>query len=262
MSWIIVTALIISGLLVGFINTLAGGGSIISISLFLFLGLPANIANGTNRIAVLMQTLVSTASFKKQKVLDTRKGFILGIPTVLGSLIGAEIAIDINEKLFEQAIGIVMIIMLFFILYKPQSWLKGKADLINKKVSVIQIIVFFLIGLYGGFIHVGVGYFLLGGLVLGAGYDLVKANALKVFLVLLYAPFTIFIFIYNKQINYEYGLIHGIGNIIGAFVASRFAVSWGANFVRWVIVIIILFTSAQMFGFVNFKSLYTNILLK
>lgn len=262
MSWLIATALITSGLLVGFINTLAGGGTIISISLFLFLGLPASVANGTNRIAVFFQTLVSTASFKKQKVLDTRKGLLLGIPTIIGSIIGAEIAVDINEKLFEQAIGVIMLIMLLFIIYKPQSWLKGKAELMNRKISVFQILIFFLIGLYGGFIHVGVGYFILAGLVLNAGYDLVKANALKVFLVLLYAPFTLIVFIYNKQINYEYGLIHAIGNIAGAFIASRFAVSWGANFVRWVIIIIILITSAQMFGIINMKEAFEKLMNK
>lgn len=260
MSWIEITALIVSGLLVGFINTLAGGGTIISISLFMFLGLPAGVANGTNRIAVILQTLTSTASFKKQKVLDTRKGLLLGIPTVIGSIIGAEIAVDIDEHIFEKAIGIIMLVMMVFIIYKPQQWLKGQQQLLEKKTSVLQYFIFFLIGLYGGFIHVGVGYFILAGLVLGAGYDLVKANALKVFIVLLYAPFTLIVFIYNKQINYEYGLIHAIGNIIGAYVASKFAVSWGANFVRWVIVIIILISSAQLFGLFDFKTLFKSFL--
>ncbi|MFZ4739977.1 MAG: sulfite exporter TauE/SafE family protein [Bacteroidales bacterium] len=260
MSWIVITALVFSGLLVGFINTLAGGGTIISISLFMFLGLPAGVANGTNRIAVILQTLTSTASFKKQKVLDTRKGLLLGIPTVIGSIIGAEIAVDINEHVFEKAIGIIMLVMMVFIIYKPQQWLKGQEQLLEKKTSVLQYFIFFLIGLYGGFIHVGVGYFILAGLVLGAGYDLVKANALKVFIVLLYAPFTLIVFIYNKQINYEYGLIHAIGNIIGAYIASKFAVSWGANFVRWVIVIIILISSAQLFGLFDFKTLFKSFL--
>ena len=147
-----------------------------------------------------------------------------------------------------------------FIIYKPQQWLKGQQQLLEKKTSVLQYFIFFLIGLYGGFIHVGVGYFILAGLVLGAGYDLVKANALKVFIVLLYAPFTLIIFIYNKQINYEYGLIHAIGNIIGAYIASKFAVSWGANFVRWVIVVIILISSAQLFGLFDFKTLFKSFL--
>jgi uncharacterized membrane protein YfcA len=226
----------------------------------MFLGLPASVANGTNRIAVILQTLTSSASFKKQKVLDTRKGLLLGIPTIIGSVIGAEIAVDIDEHVFEKAIGIIMLVMMVFIIYKPQQWLKGQQQLLEKKTSILQYFIFFLIGLYGGFIHVGVGYFILAGLVLGAGYDLVKANALKVFIVLLYAPFTLIVFIYNKQINYEYGLIHAIGNIIGAYIASKFAVSWGANFVRWVIVIIILISSAQLFGLFDFKTLFKSFL--
>ena len=143
MSWIEITALIVSGLLVGFINTLAGGGTIISISLFMFLGLPAGVANGTNRIAVILQTLTSTASFKKQKVLDTRKGLLLGIPTVIGSIIGAEIAVDIDEHIFEKAIGIIMLVMMVFIIYKPQQWLKGTTTASGKENISIAIFYFF-----------------------------------------------------------------------------------------------------------------------
>ncbi|MCK4289058.1 MAG: sulfite exporter TauE/SafE family protein, partial [Bacteroidales bacterium] len=180
MTWIEITALIVSGILVGFINTLAGGGSIVSLSILMFLGLPANIANGTNRIAILGQTLTGVASFKQQKVLDFRKGIILAIPAIIGSLVGAWIAVDINEEVFEIAVAVIMLFMLFFILYKPDKLLYGRKELIEKKTGFTQILIFFLIGVYGGFIHVGVGYFLLAGIVIGAGYDLVKANAIKV----------------------------------------------------------------------------------
>lgn len=257
MSWLEIAVLIFSGVLVGFINTLAGGGSIISLSILIFFGLPATIANGTNRIAITLQTLIATGSFKQQKVLDHKKGLILAIPAVFGSILGAKIASDINEAVFEKAIAIIIIVMLFFILYKPQRWLKGKQELIDKKISFWQIILFFFIGVYGGFIHVGVGYLLLGGIVLGAGYDLVKANAIKVLIVLLYAPFTLFVFILNDQVNYKFGLTMAIGNIIGAFVASRMAVSWGASFVRIVMVIVVLFTSVHLLGLVDVKALIT-----
>ena len=118
MTWIEITLLIVSGLMVGFINTLAGGGSIISLSMLMMLGLPAPIANGTNRIAIAIQTLTATSSFKQQKVLETKKAIQLSIPAVLGSLIGAWIAVDINEAAFEKAIGVIMLFMLVFILYK------------------------------------------------------------------------------------------------------------------------------------------------
>ncbi len=256
MSFYEISALILGGILVGFINTLAGGGSIISLSILMYvMGLPANIANGTNRIAVTLQTLVASSNFKKQKVLDWKKGLKLGIPAVLGSLLGAWIAVDIKEEIFEKAMAIIMILMLAFIFYKPQLWLKGKEELIEKKVSPFIMFIFFLIGIYGGFIHVGIGYLLLISIVLGAGYDLVKANAIKVFIVLLYVPFSLAVFIYNKQVNFLYGFVLAIGNIIGALVASRFAIKNGANFVRWVIVVVVILTAANVFGFIDIKEL-------
>ncbi len=259
MTWIEITALIVSGILVGFINTLAGGGSIVSLSILMFLGLPANIANGTNRIAILGQTLTGVASFKQQKVLDFRKGIILAIPAIIGSLVGAWIAVDINEKVFEIAVAVIMIFMLFFILYKPDKLLYGRKELIEKKTGFTQILIFFLIGVYGGFIQVGVGYFLLAGIVIGVGYDLVKANAIKVLIVLLYTPFALIIFILDNQINWKYGLVLTIGTFIGAFIASRLAVSKGVNFVRWVIVIVILLTSAHLFGIFDIKDIFSSL---
>lgn len=253
-NWIEVVILIVSGLLVGFINTLAGGGSIISLSILMFLGLPANIANGTNRIAILFQNIAAVGSFRQQKVLDHNKGFWLAIPATIGSVLGAWIAVDLNEEIIEKAIAIVMLIMLFVILYKPQRWLKGKKELQEKKVNAGQMVLFFIIGVYGGFLHMGVGYALLAGIVLGAGYDLVKANAIKVMIVLIWSPIILLVFIFHHQINFKYGLILSIGNAAGAYIASRLAVKKGANFVRWVIVAVIILTIAHVFGLIDIQA--------
>jgi hypothetical protein len=253
MTWLTVAALIVSGVFVGFINTLAGGGTIISLSLFMFLGLPANIANGTNRVAVILQNLTSVNEFRRRKVLDFKKANKLAIPTMLGAILGAQIASDINEAIFRKAVGVVMIVMMYFILTKPSQWLKGTEALMEKPVTWIQVVIFFVIGVYGGFVQVGVGYFILAGVVLGAGYDLVKANAIKVWIVLLYTPLALLVFILNDQVRWDFGLIHAIGNIIGAFVASRFAVSWGANFVRWFVIVVIVVFASDLLGFINIK---------
>jgi uncharacterized membrane protein YfcA len=253
MQTIEIIALIVSGIFVGFINTLAGGGSIISLSVLMLLGLPANIANGTNRIGILIQNITAVSSFKQQKVLETRKGFLLAIPAVIGSIIGSMIAVDLNEEIFERAIAIIMIVMMFFILAKPQKFLYGKKELIEKKLSVWQFILFFFIGIYGGFIQLGIGYFLIAGITLGLGYDLVRTNAIKVLIVLIYTPFTLLVFIYNDQINWTYGLILTIGTFIGSFIASRMAVNKGVHFVKWVIIAVILLVSAHLFDIINIQ---------
>ena len=108
----------------------------------------------------------------------------------------------------------------------------------------------------------GVGYFLLAGIVGCAGFDLIKANAIKVFVVLMYAPFTLLIFLWYNQVNWKYGLLLAIGGVIGALIASRLAVSRGVVFVKWVIVIVILVTSADMFDLVDIKSFISTLITK
>ncbi len=243
-----ILAVITAGFFAGFINTIAGSGSLISLPLLMFLGLDATVANGTNRIAILLQNIVGVASFKKQKVLDTKAGFKLAIPTIIGSFLGAMLAVDLDEKIMHNVIAGLLIAMFFLLIFKPTAWIKGQAGIVEQKTSVLQIIIFFFIGIYGGFIQAGVGMFMLAGLVLGAGFDLVKANAIKVFIILLYTPLALAVFMYNNQINYEIGLILAVGNMGGAYIASKFAVSWGAKFIRYVLLVVILGASLKLFG--------------
>ncbi len=235
------------GFFAGFINTLAGSGSLLTLPLLIFMGLPANVANGTNRIAILLQNVVGVSSFKQQKVFHFKEGIWLALPAVIGSIIGAGLAVDIDEAMMKNIIGGLLIFMFFFILMKPNRWLK-ESDIVQSKPGVLQIIIFFFIGMYGGFIQAGVGFFLLAGLVLGAGFDLVKANAVKVFIVLIYTAFALIVFILNEQVNYTVGLVLAVGNMTGAFVAARYAVKLGARFVRYILLITLIVASAKMFG--------------
>lgn len=257
-----IVMLIFAGLMVGFINTLAGGGSIVSLSLLMLLGLPAPVANGTNRVAIAIQTLTATASFRQQKVLPLKKAMQLAFPAIIGSLIGAWIAADINEDILEKAIGAIMLVMLVFIIFKPQKYIYGRAEIIEKPLNWKHFILFFFIGIYGGFIHMGIGYFLLLGIVVGAGFDLVRANAIKVFIVLAYTPFTLIVFLYNNQVEWIYGLVLAIGAVTGAFIASRMAVTKGVDFVKWVIVFVILLTAGDMFGIYDIKTIFASLLNK
>ncbi len=260
MNAVEITSLILAGVLVGFINTLAGGGSIISLSLLMFFGLPAPVANGTNRVAIAIQNIAATTSFKQKKVLEWKKALLLSIPAIFGSVAGAVIAVDIDEHSFEVAIGIIMLIMAFVVLYKPGKYIYGKKEVREKPVNWKVYLIFFFIGIYGGFIHMGVGYFWLTGIVLGAGYDLVKANAIKVLLILAYAPFTIFVFYTNHQIRWDFGLVLATGSVIGALIASHMAVKRGVVFVKWVIIIVVIMTSIQMFGIYDIKGLFSGLL--
>lgn len=242
-------ALVVLGFIAGFINTLAGGGSLLALPFLIFLGLPANLANGTIRIAILMQNLVGVVSFKQQKILDFKEAIWYAIPAIIGAIIGASIAVEINEKILKYIIGGIVIFMFFFTLFKPNVLLKTNTKLLTtNKPKIIHLIILFFVGLYGGFIQAGVGFFMLASLVVGVGFDLVKANAIKVFIVLMYTIFALSIFIFDDLVDYKFGIILAIGNMIGAYVASKFAVNWGPKYVRYILLVVLFFVSLQIFG--------------
>lgn len=238
------------GILCGIINTLAGSGSLISLPILMFIGLDPNVANGTNRIGIFFQNIVSTTTFWRQKVLDVNMGFRVALPSILGSVAGAFIVLELNERAVELTVGVVLILMLIPLWYKPSKWLHGSHQSeATQNYPIAQFIIFFFIGAYGGFIQAGVGIFLLSALVLHSGYDLVRANALKVFINLIFTPFALAVFIYKGQIDLTVGLVLAAGNASGAWFASKYAVSWGTAFVRYVLIAVIILAGTKLLIF-------------
>ncbi len=248
LAWYQYIFVIIAGFAAGFINTLAGSGSLITLGLLTSMGIPATIANGSNRVGVLVQGVASAGSFHKQGVLDVRGGLMLAIPTIFGSLMGAQIATTLDEVLMRRAIGVVMVLMLFVILLRPKRWLEGTLEKFTGRPSVVQIIIFFIIGVYGGFIQAGVGIFLLAGLVLATGYNLVYANAIKPLIVVVFTISALAIFIANDQVDWIIGLMLAIGNAVGGWMAARMAVERGATFVRYVLIAVVVVSSLNLLG--------------
>ncbi|MDT8402046.1 MAG: sulfite exporter TauE/SafE family protein [Bacteroidales bacterium] len=248
MEWYAYPAIIAVGIIAGFINVMAGSGSLLTLPLLMFLGLPANVANGTNRIAIFLQNVVAVGSFKKQKVFEYREGLWLVIPATAGSLIGALLAVNFNERVLSLFIGGLLIFMFFIILLKPERWIREQAGTVDGSPRFWRIVIFFFIGIYGGFIQAGVGFFLLAGLVLAVGTDLVKANALKVFIILIYTGFALVIFFINGQVDLRVGLILAVGNMLGAWIGARTAVSWGPKFVRIILLLAIFVSALKILG--------------
>ncbi|MGQ1891733.1 sulfite exporter TauE/SafE family protein [Thermophagus sp. OGC60D27] len=241
--------LILAGLAAGVINTFAGSGSLITLPLLMFMGLPPAIANGTNRIGVVVQNLVATGNFVRQKELQPKREWALIFPTLFGSLLGATLAVEIEEDFLNYFIGGLLVVMFFVILLKPSSWIKGKAGTMpTTKSRWINTILFFFIGIYGGFIQAGVGLFLLAGLVLGAGYDLVRANAVKVLMVLAFTLVAVAVFLKAGQIVWSYGLCLAAGNAAGAWIASKYASKIGAKNIRYILLAVVLFSGLKVLG--------------
>ena len=149
MDWHIVLVLLLSGTLVGIINTLAGGGSIITMTMFMAFGLPINVANGTNRIAVLMQNLTATITFIRKKSFNINHGLLLSIPVILGNIAGSFVASYINDWVFKICFGIILLVIMFYLLLDTRIKLKSGNRL---EIKPLHYLWFLLIGFYGGYI--------------------------------------------------------------------------------------------------------------
>jgi uncharacterized membrane protein YfcA len=245
MDWYIYILVVAVGIVAGVINTLAAGGSLLVLPVLMALGLPPNVANGTNRIAIFLQNVVGVSSFHREKVMDFPSGFRVGIPAVAGAVAGAFIAVNLKDHVMKLAIAGVMIVVFFLILLKPKRWLHSHET--HPPIPYwVQVIIFFLVGIYGGFIQAGVGFFLLTSLVLGSGFELVKANALKLFVILLYTPVALLIFFLHRDVHLWMGLMLALGNMTGAWLGTKIAVKWGAAFIRWVVLAAIVIASAKL----------------
>lgn len=236
--WILL-ALLASGIIVGFINTLAGGATVISMSVFMMCGLPMIVAAGTNRIAVLMQNLVSTIVFRKQKLINLKQALKFSIPIMIGTLVGSQFTVMITNELYSIFFMCGLIFIGIMLIAKPLSW-KSKHNHETTKISLALWIMLFISGIYSGSVYVGVGYIFIAIFSIGFGFDLIRSNALKGFMALILTPISLIIFIAHGDINFKYGLIHGVGNIIGAYIGSKHAKTLGVKFIRKVLIIMII----------------------
>ncbi|MBN2461016.1 MAG: sulfite exporter TauE/SafE family protein [Candidatus Cloacimonetes bacterium] len=236
--------LFLSGLAAGFINTLAGGGSVLVLPVLILAGLPSPIANATNRVAILLQNITGSYRFHAYKKLEIKPVIHIALAAIVGSIAGSLFAVRIDSALFDKILGIIFIFILLLILRSKKNHTRVRANL----PRWIEILIFLGVGFYGGFIQVGVGFIFLATLNLIEDFDLVRANAVKVFIVMCYTFFAVLIFTINGMIIWKYGLILALGNILGAFIGVRTAVKKGETVIKVVLAVAIIAACMKLFG--------------
>ena len=240
--------LFLAGIVAGFINVNAGGGSFLTIPLLMILGgLPATAANGTNRVAVLIQNLVAVRNFRRHGFRDIRQGIKLGISAMAGAVIGSFIALDIPEGIFRTVLSIIMVLALVTVL-RPGRKNQPRDCSGNLRHPVLQYIIFFFIGIYGGFIQAGTGYLIIFSLSVIGGLSLVKTNSLKIIIIAAYLVPSLIVFIANGEVKWLPALILTAGTSLGGWFGSTFAIKKGDRWIRVILAIAILGMAAKMAG--------------
>lgn len=235
------------GLLAGVVNTLAGGGSLVTLPALIFLGLPASVANGTNRVGSVLQSSTATWRFHREGVLDAAVARRHLVPTVLGSVVGACLSLTLEEEAFRRVIALVMVLVLAVVVLQPRRFLEGREGRPWGHPG-LRTGVLFAVAVYGGFIQAGVGCFLLVTLAVFEGLDLVRANGVKVLLVAVFTLPPLAIFIATGNFWWQPALALAAGSAAGGWVGTRLTVSWGPPLVRAVLVVVVLVSAVRLLG--------------
>ncbi len=237
--------LFLVGSVAGFINVNAGGGSTLTLPMLIFLGLDSALANGTNRVAILVQNIFAVSSFRRQKVFHPQESLKLSLITLPGAVLGAMVSIRIDDAWFQRILAIIMIgIVLSMFIPKTQ---KNYQDIIStaRHKWLIYIALFF-IGFYGGFIQVGVGFLFMAALYHILRISLVYVNMHKVFIVLLYTIPSLLVFALNGKVNWGFGLSLAIGNAIGGWWGAKASVKGGEKLIRCVLAAAIVLMAVKL----------------
>ncbi len=239
MAWYEYPLIIAVGFLAAFLNTVGGGGSLFSVPILTFIGLPITIANATSRVAILFQNIFAVGGFRSKGVeLPWPYAIYLGMASLGGGLAGSLLAAHVPDDVFKKIFVVVMFISVGLILYDPFKS-KGEEKL-TPKAQWTGVFFFLFIGVYGGFVQAGIGFLVIAVLSLVNNLSLVKSNYVKVFAAIVYTGVSVVVFALEGKINWYIGLVLAIGHALGGWYASRWSVKAGEVWIKRMMIVSVL----------------------
>jgi uncharacterized membrane protein YfcA len=246
LQWLLITVV---GFIAGFVNTLAGGGSIITLPAMILVGLDPTVANATNRLGIMLSALSAAAGFKSKKVSVMPFSLYLGLAATIGAVIGAMIAVEFDKRLFNKVLAIIMIIIVVLMILQPRIKRAISVERLSGKPLWFTLMIFLLLGVYGGFINAGMGLLMILWLNLFNGLDLIRTNATKVLVTAIYTSAALAVFIWNDLIDWLIGLLLAIGNLVGGWIAARLSVKKGEGFIRAALLVMVILMAVKLWFF-------------
>jgi uncharacterized membrane protein YfcA len=234
-----------TGVAAGFLNVMAGGGSLLSVPMMLFLGLPGPVANGSNRISIIAQNIVAVRTFFRRGFSDFPLSLSLTAFAIPGAVLGAIVGVELDGEWFERVLALVMIGVLVLMQFDSKKRKGPSLELTRRRWWAGHVLMFGA-GCWGGFIQIGVGFILMPILHRVMGLDLVRTNMHKVFIALSYNLIALAIFASVVSIHWSFGLALAAGNALGGYFGARFSVSGGELWIRRVFTGVLLVFIAKL----------------
>ena len=247
--------LAVAGFAAGWVNVLAGGGSLFTVPIMVFLGLPGPVANGTNRIAIIAQNIMSVWAFRRKGFADFRLSATLAAAASVGAFAGAMIGAELEGEWFNRVVALTMVGVLIAMSFgddkkaPPPSAAAAPAGPPQAKNLVLGHVLFVGAGFWGGFIQIGVGFLMMPVLYRVMGLDLVRVNMHKVFVALVFSFVALAVFAAKVDIAWQAGAALAVGNALGGWVGANTAVKRGAGFIKAVMYVAIVAMAVKLLFF-------------
>lgn len=236
------------GILSGFLNVMAGGGSLLTVPVMVFMGIPGPVANGTNRIGILTQNITAVITFFRKGFSDFKLSLSLSVMTVPGAIAGAYLGSQLEGVWFNRILAIIMIGIMVIMAFDQGNSTAVSKQSVSRKRMIIGHLLMIGVGFYGGFIQVGVGFIIMPVLNRVMGIDLVRVNMHKVFIAGIYTIIALIVFASQVQILWALGACLGVGNAIGGWLGTHLTISKGEKLIRIVLnVVLVIFVIKLLF---------------
>ena len=241
-AWYLI--LVVAGFVAGVVNTIAGGGSFLTLPALMLFGLDPKVANGTNRIAVLFSSGAAVATFHKHGHLDRKLANRLTLPTMLGVPVGALLAVYLPPNAFEPVFGALFLCMAVLLILNPKRI--AESNLVSDESSRWITPIFFGIGIYVGFIQAGMGILVLLAMSLVNSGDLVASNAVKNWIGFVVTLTATIVFAFYGLIEWLPGLVMAAGNVMGGVAGAKLAIKKGNRLIFVFLIVVMIATGMKL----------------
>ena len=233
----------LTGLVAGFLNVTAGGGTILTLPILNFIGLDLGVANATNRVSILFQNLSAIRHYHQNGKIDWREAATYIFPAIAGAILGTLSAVYMPPRVFRIIAAISIFSMGILLVAKPKMWdaPQGEPLSLPKRIAVL-----FLVGIYGGFLQAGVGFLLIWAISGGCKKNLREANVLKITIVAFYTMASLALFASFGMVNWTAAFALALGSVIGGNAGARFNLKANDRVIRWILTGVVLISSIKM----------------
>jgi uncharacterized membrane protein YfcA len=243
MTWWEAVLLVVGGFTAGSINTVAGGGSMLTVPLLVLAGVPGTSANGSNRVGILASNMAAAANFRRLGIDGLSHASRVLAPVVVGALIGSfGVSRVLDDAAFERVFGFLMIPLVILTVRSPKVVANARAW-----HPAVTAIVFLLVGVYGGAFQAGLGLLLVASLA-RAGFDLVTANSIKVLVNTAITLVALPVFILDGRVDWVPAIVLAAGFVVGGWFGARLAVFGGEVLIRRAMVVAALALAGRLIG--------------